>query len=247
VRSYDDGERVAFTGEAGKLGAHLYRPSHPDGRRPAVVLNHGSSLETDSKPGVSRILTDAGYVVLVPFRRGYTGSEGPSRVDQVTADPGTPAHGAQVCQRLAEESSDVLSALAFVRELPDVDPDRVAVMGSSYGGINSILAAARDTGLRACVSFAAAAMSWGPVPEIRDFLIGRLGSIRCPLLLLQASNDFDTTPSERMAQRCEELGVNCVRHMFGPYGANEMEAHLLWTSGTSVWTPVVLPFLAENL
>jgi len=247
MRSPDDGERIEFPGEAGRLEGHLYRPPGGQGRRPAVVLNHGSTIEQDSKPGVSRVLTDAGYTVLVPFRRGYARSEGPSRLEQVTAEVGTPGHGAQVCQRLAAESSDVLAALDFMRRLPDVDPDRTAVMGSSYGGINSILAAAQDQRLRACVAFAAAAMSWGPVPEIRDFLLDQLHTVKSPMLLLQAANDFDITPSERLAERCHELGLTCTRHLFGAYGANETEAHMLWTSGAHVWTPVVLPFLAENV
>jgi dienelactone hydrolase len=206
-------------------------------------VNHGSGLEQDSKPGVARLLTDAGYTVLVPFRRGYAESPGPSRLDEVTAPAGAPGHGDQVCARLLAESDDVLAALRFVRAMPEVDPGRVGVMGSSYGGINSLLAAARDDRVGACVSFAAAAMSWGPVPELRPFLLAHADTIRCPVLLLQAENDFDITPSEALAARRRAADGVCERHLFPPFGASPMEAHQIWVHAPQVWAPVVLPFL----
>jgi dienelactone hydrolase len=210
-------------------------------------LNHGSGLTQDSKPGVARLLTDAGYVVFAPLRRGYGDSPGPSRLEEVTRPVGQPGHGDQVCARLLAESDDVLAALRFLRSLPDVDPARTAVMGSSYGGINSLLAAARDGTLRACVSFAAAAMSWPHVPEIREWLLGHAERIRCALILLQAENDFDITPSAALEARCRSRGVSCVRHLFPPFGADAMEAHQIWTLAPHVWAPVVMPFLARHL
>ena len=152
-----------------------------------------------------------------------------------------------MCARLLAESDDVLAALRFVRAMPEVDPDRVAVMGSSYGGINSLLAAARDDRVRACVSFAAAAMSWGPVPGLRPFLLAHADQIRCPILLLQAENDFDVTPSEALAARRRAADGVCERHLFPPFGATPMEAHQLWVYGPHIWAPVVLPFLSRYL
>ena len=235
------------------LIAYRYLPavdSRADGRPgpfPAVVVNHGSGLEQDSKPGVARVLTDAGYLVFVPFRRGYAGSSGPSRIDAVPAPVGAPGHDGQVCARLLAESDDVLAALDAVRAMPEADPERVAVMGSSYGGINSLLAAARDGRVRACISFAAAAMSWGPVPGLRPFLLAHAEAIRCPVLLLQAENDFDLAPSEALAGRLRAADRVCERHVFPPFGAGPMEAHQIWVHAPHVWAPVVLPFLDRYL
>lgn len=211
------------------------------------MVNHGSGLEQDSKPGVARVLTDAGYLVFVPLRRGYAGSPGPSRLAEVPAPVGASGHDAQVCARLLAESDDVLAALRFVRAMPEVDPDRVAVMGSSYGGINSLLAAARDGQVRGCVSFAAAAMSWGPVPGLRPFLLQHADAITCPVLLVQAENDFDLAPSEALAARRRAAGGTCERHLFPPFGASAMEAHQIWVHAPQIWTPVVLPFLARSV
>ncbi|HEV2283391.1 MAG TPA: alpha/beta fold hydrolase [bacterium] len=251
VTGVHPGERLLFPSAGRDLIAYRYVPApgvgggDRGGPVPAVVLNHGSGLEQDSKPGVARVLTDAGYVVFVPFRRGYAGSPGPSRLEEVPAPAGAPGHDEQVCARLLAESDDVLAALRFVRAMPGVDPARVGVMGSSYGGINSLLAAARDGRLRACVSFAAAAMSWGPVPGLRPFLLRHVDTIRCPLLLLQAENDFDTSPSEALAARRRAADGVCERHLFPPFGASPIEAHQIWVHAPNLWAPVVLPFLAR--
>jgi dienelactone hydrolase len=253
VNGVHPGERLLFPSAGRDLIAYRHVPA-PEARgprgagpSPAVVLNHGSGLEQDSKPGVARVLTDAGCVVFVPFRRGYAGSPGPSRLDEVPTPAGTPGHDEQVCARLLAESDDVLAALRFVRAMPGVDPDRVGVMGSSYGGINSLLAAAQDGRVAVCVSFAAAAMSWGPVPGLRPFLLRHADTIRCPVLLLQAENDFDIAPSEALVARRRAADGICERHLFPPFGASPMEAHQIWVHAPNLWAPVVLPFLARYL
>lgn len=236
------GEALTYASSGLQLRAHLYKPEGP-GPHAAIVINHGSGLEQDSKPGVARLLTDAGYLVFVPYRRGYAGSPGQSRTDAVTAQQGEPGYGAQVVQRLLEENDDVLAALRFIRALPDVVPTRTAVLGSSYGGIHSILAAGRDHDLRACVSFAAAAMTWKHASEVRDLLLRHVDTTRCPVLFLQAENDFDITPSAALAERCHARGHTHMRHLFPPFGATHMEAHQIWIHALHLWAPVVLPWL----
>lgn len=50
------------------------------------------------------------------------------------------------------EVNDVAGALAFVRAQPDVDPNRVGVLGYSVGGATAILSAAQLEDIRAIVS-----------------------------------------------------------------------------------------------
>jgi dienelactone hydrolase len=236
------GTSLTFPSAGLDLRAYLYRP-HGTAPYPAIVINHGSGLEQDSKPGVARLLTDAGYLVFVPCRRGYAGNPGQSRTEAVTAQQGEVGYGGQVSRRLLAENDDVLASLAFVRAMPDVDARRSAVLGSSYGGINSILAAGRDPEVRACVSFAAAAMTWQHAPEVRELLLHHVDLARCPFLFLQAENDFDLTPSAVLAARCRDRGHPHERHLFPPFGATEMEAHQIWIHAPHLWAPVVLPFL----
>lgn len=239
-------ERLTFPSAGRALIGYLHRPL-TRGPHPAVVLNHGSDLAQNSLPGVAHALANAGYLAFTAIRRGYGGSPGPTRIDEVIAPQGQPGHGDQVCARLLAESDDVLAALRFVRTLPEVDRTRTAVMGSSYGGINSLLAASRDPSVRCCVSFAAAAMTWPHVPEVREFLLRRADAIRCPVLLLQAENDFDLTPSLALAERLRRGGRTCERHIFPPFGIDAAEGHRIFVSAPQIWAPVVLPFLARHL
>src|SRR5262249_28966850 len=63
-----------------RIQAYLYRPDGA-GPFPVVIYNHGSRVgrERASVPNefIGKMLTRAGYVVLVPERRGYGKSEGP--------------------------------------------------------------------------------------------------------------------------------------------------------------------------
>lgn len=52
---------------------------------------------------------------------------------------------------------DVTAGLLFLKNLPGVDSRRIAVVGHSFGGQLTLLAAERDTSLRAAVTFSAAA------------------------------------------------------------------------------------------
>ena len=59
---------------------------------------------------------------------------------------------------------------AFLRTRPAVDAARVAVMGSSFGGVNTLLALEREPSFRCGVEFAGAAMNWDRNPLIADRL-----------------------------------------------------------------------------
>ena len=57
----------------------------------------------------------------LPHRRGYGNSPGPGWLDEVTADFATPEYDAQLAPRLDRESDDVLTALARLHTVPEVD------------------------------------------------------------------------------------------------------------------------------
>jgi pimeloyl-ACP methyl ester carboxylesterase len=109
-------------------------------------------------------------------------------------------HGAEARQKLqdtllrTEQLDDVMAALAFLKRAPKVDPHRLALAGHSFGGQLTLLAAARDPSVRAAVTFAAAAGSWPRSAELRRTLREAVAHTRCPILLVQWSNDFSTEP-----------------------------------------------------
>src|SRR6266545_5244240 len=110
-----------------RIQAYLYKPDG-DGTFPVVIYNHGSRAgrERRSVPFefIGRLLTRAGYAVLVPERRGYGGSDGLTWSEEVGND-----RGQRFIARLQAETDDVLAALDYLRTLPFADTKRIGIMG----------------------------------------------------------------------------------------------------------------------
>ena len=128
------------TCEASYLSARVDDLQTPAGR-PCVVMAHGFGATRDSGllPFAERF-ADAGIDALVFDYRGFGTSDGRLRQD--------------VDHRRHRE--DYHAAVAAARRLPGVDPDRIALWGSSYSGGHVIVVAAQDRTIRAVVSQGAA-------------------------------------------------------------------------------------------
>jgi carboxymethylenebutenolidase len=144
-RSLDDGRTM--------LRGYLFRPARATGRRPAMVLMHGrSGAYSSTARGVYTAETlrrrdrqwaeqwaELGYVALIVdsfgprgYPRGFAaGTHGsrPAEVDEVTVRP-----------------LDAYGALAFLRRRPDIDPNRIGLMGWSNGGSAVLVALAEPHG-----------------------------------------------------------------------------------------------------
>jgi dienelactone hydrolase len=125
-----------------KIEAYVYKPEGT-GPFPVVIYNHGSreGHEREERPFVyvGNMLVHSGYVAIVPERRGYGKSDGPTFGEAIGED-----RGPRFVARVREETDDVLSVVEFVKALPYADTKRMAVMGWSIGGIVSVFAASRS-------------------------------------------------------------------------------------------------------
>lgn len=126
-----------FDGRA--IPAWCYRPHHaerPDGGWPAVVFIHGGP-ESQYRPRFDfflQYLTQRGYVVLAPNVRGSTGyGKTYSHLDDR--------------DRRFDALADVAHANAWLKRQPDVDAQRIAVYGRSYGGFMTLATLAHQPGL----------------------------------------------------------------------------------------------------
>src|SRR5207244_9130228 len=130
------------------IQAYLYKPEG-DGPFPVVIYNHGSrdGRERASVPFqyVGKMLTRAGYVALVPERRGYGKSDGSVWRQEVGNDP------SRLIPRLQAETDDVLAATDYLRTVRFADARRIGIMGWSFGGIVTMLAVSRSTAFLAAV------------------------------------------------------------------------------------------------
>jgi dipeptidyl aminopeptidase/acylaminoacyl peptidase len=129
---------VTFYSEGVKLVGDVYVPDGlPAGaRRAGIVLCHGYTGVKDLYlPDNARVLNSAGYVVMTFDYKGWGESEGAR-------------------SRLAPHSrvADAQAALTFLGTVPEVDPDRLGLYGTSYGGATVIWVAAVDPRVRCVVS-----------------------------------------------------------------------------------------------
>ncbi|HLK38025.1 MAG TPA: prolyl oligopeptidase family serine peptidase [Polyangiaceae bacterium] len=123
--------------------ATVFAAPEVSGRKsPAVLVLHGGfDGDDDDTERIGRLLERSGVLAVAPTYRGEK-----RRLDDQTSDGRV-----EVC---SGEVDDVQSLLRVVRARPDVDPDRLGLIGLSHGGCIALRAAERDPALRAVVSIA---------------------------------------------------------------------------------------------
>ncbi len=132
-------QAVEFKSGGLRIAGRMARPTdmHTGERRPAFIVLHGFG---SNKNGTHvrlpyTFLSEQGYVTLRFDMRGCGESEGePGRV---------------IC---LDQVEDTRNALTFLQHQPGVDPDRIALIGASFGAAVAIYAAGVDARIAGVVS-----------------------------------------------------------------------------------------------
>ena len=232
------------------LKGFLYTPPGA-GPFPCMVYNHGSGLvqgyEDNATPGVAVLLNSWGIACFYPHRHGYGFSPGPNWRSECPAPLFSPEFNSQLVTRLAAESDDVLAAFDYLCALPVIDAARVGVMGSSFGGVNTLLAAARDPRFRCAIEFAGAAMNWDRNPTIAAYMVEQAKKVRMPIFFAQAANDFSVRPTLEIAAALAGSNVRFEAKIYPAFGHTHDEGHYLAGRGSQLWAPDVRRFLEKHL
>jgi pimeloyl-ACP methyl ester carboxylesterase len=109
----------------------------PSERRAAFLVLHGFGSNSESPTVIApvRVLSELGYVTLRFDMRGCGKSEG--------------EFGRVIC---LEQVEDLGHALTFLAKHPAVDPDRIGVIGSSFGAAVAVYAGGTDPRIAAVIS-----------------------------------------------------------------------------------------------
>jgi dienelactone hydrolase len=230
------------------LKAYLLLPPG-DGPHPCMLLNHGSGIDQGTqdvcRPGTAALLAGWGIASCLLHRHGYGNSEGPGWREDVSAAPGTAEYATQLTARLDREAQDVLAGLAMLAARPDIRAEHIGVMGSSFGGVNTLLAATRTDGFRCAVEFAGAAMNWDRAPALREALMEAAAKVRCPIFFIQAANDYSIGPTESLPGAVRGAIVQAM--IYPPFGVTAHEGHLFERDGSRLWGDDVRRFLERYL
>ena len=238
-------EEVTFS--SGKLILHGFIHK-PEGNAPfpAILMNHGSEQFPKSGRGIVEPYVNQGYVVFFPHRRGQgcSSSQSDYIMDLINREPATTIDKKFVeLQEIHLE--DTIAALSYLKQLPYVNKNRIIMAGCSFGGIQTVLATEQQLGIRATIAFAPAAMAWCSLPLLRSRLIKAVRLATVPIMLIQAENDYDLTPTKTMAQELEKANKPHKLLIFPAFGTTHADGHSFSVRGEEVWGNNVFEFLAK--
>jgi len=244
-------EKLSIPGRLGTTLEGAMVRTEEGGRRPLVLLNHGSPRDAAARPEASPFgmyaqaveFVRRGWTVAMMLRRGYGGSTGGWAEDYGRCD--SPSY-AEAGLRGAE---DLRAALAFLAKRPDIDATKMIAVGVSAGGFaTTALTAQPPPGLVAAINFAGGRGSQRDdqicsVHALTD-AFGRYGKTsRTPMLWVYAVNDKYFNP-QAVGQFREAFVSGGGKVSFVQTAAYGQDGHALFSAGgASIWTPVVDEFL----
>jgi acetyl esterase/lipase len=258
---------------------------------PAVLYLHGSGfrIHRDAICEIANYLNAKGYVVWMPYMRGV--------VDDSVLVPGARFHNTGIniltevadlggnvdvqafntIQYMRDELQDVGAALKTLVAFPSpnpkkplVDPDKIAIMGHSYGGMLAVMASAATFTVppSAVLALSPAVMSWGSSTVWATQLDFFAASRRTPLYLQQTvdespagvldsttelfmSADSVMSPGVAQAQVFSRFLIpHSYKHDCDLNGYPDFQcAHIFFTSDHDQvmrWIPVAKDFLKWN-
>lgn len=130
-------EDVVFESHGTTVRAWLYRPAQAEGGTPVIVMAHGLGGVREMRlDAFAERFAAAGYACLVFDYRHFGASDGEPR--QLLS--------------VGRQRQDWRAAVAFARTLDGIDPERVALWGSSFSGGHVIAIGADDPRVAAVVS-----------------------------------------------------------------------------------------------
>ncbi len=245
-------ELVTFPSGTLTLTGVVYKPQGA-GPFPAVVYNHGSAsgmISAQAFEALGPVFASHGWVFFGPFRRGQglSASAGPYIGDQISAatKKGGITAGAATMVRLLETDhlNDQLAALTWLRKQTFIQPHRVAVAGTSFGGIEVVLGA-EHADYCAAIDTAGGAQSWAQAPELQEVMTRAVQNSKAPIFFFQAENDYDLSPSRTLAAAMRAAGKISELKIYPPYGNSTQDGHAFGYFGGQVWSNDVFQFLEK--
>ena len=187
-------QRVSINHEAAALNVSL-----------GIVLLHGWLDEGATNKilePVAHLFAEQGYIVLMPLMRGWGGGHNDCGLSQ---------------------SADIARAVEWLASQPGVDPDRIGLVGFSFGGQVALLTGALSRRVKAIVSYDGptdlamwnAHLQWSDrlAKECRSDFKSRspvtvASQIKAPVLLVEGAADTTVPPeqAQEMEQAILEIG-----------------------------------------
>jgi len=157
--------------------------------------------------------------------------------------------------RQQAEANDVNAAVEYLLARPEsaIDKKRIAVVGYSFGGIVTTLAASRSTQYAAVVLQAPGALNWNRSDEMRKTLLEAAAKIRLPTFCAVAENDATTESARELCAAANRNGARTALKIYRPFTSGQGRpgnppGHNLFNRfGMNIWAKDLLAFLEDEL
>ena len=168
-----------------RLAADILTPDGLDGPGPAILLCHGwGGRKQHLLELYAPYFAAAGNVVMVFDYRTWGESDGkpvPVADEPMLTEGGERTIRVRIVREVVDpvdHVADVRAALAYLLAEPGVDPGRVGLFGSSYGGGHVLSVAGTDDRVRAVVAQSGArGVLDPPIPQDRGGAVTTLGGV----------------------------------------------------------------------
>ncbi|MCU6434832.1 alpha/beta fold hydrolase [Undibacterium sp. Jales W-56] len=229
-----------------------------EGRFPIAVILHGRSYRDRSKPERFRLLEASryflrrGFAVWVPTRLGY----GDSGIEPDPEYTGS-CSGKNYSPGYEAAAVSTLDVIEYAKKQNYVDPQRIVVVGQSYGGTTAISLAAKNIpGVIATVNFAGGGGGNPETqpekpcrPDLLKELFGGYGkTARTPTLWIYTENDkyFGPVYPKQWFAEFQKQGGDAALGEYKALPAYGDNGHLFFSRGFQIWRPLVDEFLSRQ-
>jgi pimeloyl-ACP methyl ester carboxylesterase len=237
----------------------IWRPSGTS-PFPAVIFFHGTYETTDTRydavqqvSSLGPLFAKHGYVFLGLFQRGVGLSKTQGKnsadlmADALKGKGQEERNKVQLQQLETDELRDMTAGLIFLRKRKDVDANRIAVAGHSFGGSLALLFAEHNPGLKAVAVFGAGGFSWDRSPPLRNRLFDAVKNINVPIMIVHAQNDYSVNPGYALDSIMNQRNQTHLLKIYPAFGNSQTEGHNLVFLNTRIWEADVFKFLDDIL
>jgi len=156
-----DSRHVDIWSDGTRLSGDLFYPKglKPQDKLPAIILCHGwGGVRSHLNQYYAPEFAKAGYVVLTFDYRGWADSDSRLVIEGKMPKPdenGEVTVRAQAIRELVDpfdQTEDIVSCIDFISGEPGVDPKRIGLWGTSFGGGHVLYVATHDKRVKCIVS-----------------------------------------------------------------------------------------------
>ena len=242
---------VSFKSGNKMLLGYLFRPEGK-GPFPGIIFhhsNHQSLMDHDVTEwkDVASLFTSHGYIFFLPDRHSdsWEKSEFSPALQALKSKKGD--SGAKTVQTIERQDilhQDVVAALEWFKEQPEVDATRIAMGGQGGGAVQSLYEVQSLKHIQAIVAFSPAIMSWTADPVIRGVLTASVRKSTVPLFIAYTRNQ-NQAAIEALGQEMQQKGAPNEFKLYPAPNSDGKNKENFVYDRCAEWGPDVFKFLQQ--